>query len=86
VVWDAGDVYRHHDPLKMLEAFERHLERLAACEENTSELNEIIEIVVRENRLAILWQRLLRLGARFPRTLGSAPPPLGLGKAYPERY
>ncbi len=69
-IWDAGNTYRHDEPLKMLDAFEQHLAGLAGREEGNSRLREVIGTLVRENRLAVLWRRLLLLGARFPHTLG----------------
>lgn len=75
-IWDAGDTYRHHEPLKMLDIFERYLERLAEQEGSSEELRQLIKILVAENRLAVLWRRLLVLGARFPSTLGSEILPL----------
>ena len=68
--WDARGAYGHEYPLKMLNVFEEHLEHLAAQEDRRGEIRELIEVLVRENRLAVLWRRLLFLGARFPQTLG----------------
>jgi len=75
-VWDEGDVYRHDEPLRMLDAFEKYLERLAEQEEGREEIRELVRILVEENRLAVLWRRLLFLGARFPDTLGKEIRPL----------
>ena len=69
-IWDQGGVYRHEEPIKMLEAFERHLERLAVRDDTATELREIVGVIVRENRRAVMWQKLLHCGARFPHTLG----------------
>lgn len=69
-IWDAGSTSRHDEPLKMLDSFERYMERLAEREENLEELRQLIGILVAENRLAVLWRRLLVLGTRFPSTLG----------------
>jgi len=76
VIWDEGNVYRHDDPLKMLDSFEQHLELLAGQEENTGKLHDVVEILVQGNRLAVIWRRLLFLGARFPNTLGKEILPL----------
>ena len=69
-IWDEGDVYSHHDPVKMLNAFQDFLEELAAQEDKKNELRRIIEIIVTENRLAVVWRRLLIAGSRYPQTLG----------------
>jgi hypothetical protein len=68
-IWDAGE-YCHDDPIKMLNAFGQHLERLAEHEESEGELCKLIDVLVNENRLAVFWRRLLLLGARFPGTIG----------------
>ena len=69
-IWDTGDVYRHDDPLKLLNAFEQHLQHLAEQGECAEALHELVMVLVKENRLALLWRRLLFLGTRFPNTLG----------------
>jgi hypothetical protein len=70
-IWDEGSVYRHHDPpLIMLDIFQRFLEKLAACPENEGKLRALIGILISENRLAVIWRRLLLAGARYPKTIG----------------
>ena len=69
-IWDSRDVYSHHDPIKMLNAFQDFLEELAAQEDKRNELHSIIEVIVAENRLAVVWRRLLIAGSRYPQTLG----------------
>ncbi len=69
-IWDAGDVYSYHDPVKMLNAFQDFLEELAAQEDKRNELRSVIEVIVAENRLAVVWRRLLIAGSRYPQTLG----------------
>jgi hypothetical protein len=76
VIWGHGGVYRHDEPIKMLEAFEHHLERLAERDDTATELREIVGVIVRENRRAVIWQKLLHCGARFPHTLGKQLLPL----------
>lgn len=69
-IWDEGDVYQHDEPIKMLDAFTQYLEQLAERGEDAEKLRKVVEIIVCENRLAVLWRRLLRVGVRFPKTLG----------------
>lgn len=70
VMWDASGIHREDPPLKMLSVFEGHLQRLVERENSAADLRELIEVLVTENRLAVLWRRLLLLGARFPETVG----------------
>lgn len=69
-IWDEGDTYRHHEPLRMLDAFQQYLEKLAEQPEAIDELRKLVQILVSENRLAVLWRRVLCVGARFPSTVG----------------
>lgn len=76
-IWDESDTHRIDEPLKMLDAFDRYFERLAENDDRLEELGELIKIIVRENRSAVLWRHLLLLGTRFPATIGRAILPLG---------
>jgi len=69
-IWDEGDTYRHDEPIKMLDAFQKFLEGLATEQDSESTLRALIGILVSENRLAVIWRRLLLAGARCPETIG----------------
>ncbi len=69
-IWDEGKTYRHDNPIKMLDAFQQFVEDLATKKEDRSQWRRLLEIIVSENRLAVLWRRLLFIGARFPETIG----------------
>jgi hypothetical protein len=69
-IWDEGDTYRHDDPLKMLGDFQQYLERLAEQPEAIERLRGIVDLLVSENRLPVLWRRVLRVAARYPVTMG----------------
>jgi len=69
-IWDESDIHRHDEPIKMLDAFQRFLEGLAARRDNEDKLRTLIGILVSENGLSVVWRRLLLAGARFPETLG----------------
>ncbi|MEW5925911.1 MAG: hypothetical protein AB1941_00355 [Gemmatimonadota bacterium] len=69
-VWDRGSAYPHEDAVKLLDHLESRLNRLAGPEGNREERQRLLGLVVREVRLAGIWRRLLRLGARNPDTLG----------------
>ena len=75
-IWDEGSTYRSDEPLKMLDAFQKFLEELAARPDEREKLQTIVRAIVSENRLAVLWRRLLLVGARFPDTLGQEILPL----------
>jgi hypothetical protein len=69
-IWDEGDTYRHDEPIRMLDAFQQCLERLAEQPEVIDRLRELVELLISENRLAVLWRRVLRVAAHRPGTLG----------------
>ncbi|NPA76202.1 MAG: hypothetical protein GXN93_00400 [Candidatus Diapherotrites archaeon] len=69
-IWDESGFHRNDGPMKMLDAFQQFVEDLASTEEGRSLWLRLLDIIVSENRLAILWRRLLLVGARFPETVG----------------
>jgi len=69
-IWDEGNIYRHDEPIKMLDAFQQFLEGMATKKDAGDRLRGLIQIVVSESRSAVLWRRLLLAGARFPETIG----------------
>jgi len=74
--WDEGKIYRHDEPLKMLDAFQQYLEKLAERKDSQEKLRLLVQVIVSENRLAVFWRRLLLAGARFPNSLGKEILPL----------
>jgi len=71
-IWDRDG---HDDALTLLRVFEERLCALADAGETTT-LEQIIAIVVTENRTAALWRRLLRAGVARPAVLGPMLAPL----------
>ncbi len=69
-IWDAGDTSRHEDVLKMVDAFEAHLIGLAKDGEGGAERREVLDLLIAQNRFAVLWKYLLICGAQAPDTLG----------------
>jgi len=69
-IWDEGDVYSHDEPVKILNSFQKFLEELAAQPEEIEKLQAIVDIIISKNCYAVMWRRLLVVGARFPDTLG----------------
>ncbi len=80
-IWDHN-VYRQDKPLQMLDAFQRYLEELAKKHDCIEQLRALVKIILSENRLAVLWSRLLLLGSRFPSTLGREILPLSWTKPF----
>ena len=68
--WDENYVYLHDETLKMLSAFQQYFEGLAGPNGDPEKLQKCVQIIITENRLAVLWRRLLLAGAHFPVTLG----------------
>lgn len=75
-IWDSGDRHRHDEQLKMLDVFIKYMKELAGKDDTQEDIEAIIEIMVRENRSAALWRRLLLLGAEFPDIFGTRLVPL----------
>jgi len=75
-IWDEGNTYAHDKPLKMLDDLQSFLEELAATKEYRDLLRRLMRIIVSENRLAVIWRRLLIAGSRHPQSLGQEVLPL----------
>lgn len=69
-IWDSGGAYRDEEPLKMLNAFTQYLNRIGEDAERVNERLAIINIIVDQNRYAVLWRQLLKCGAAVPETIG----------------
>ena len=68
--WDAGDIYRHDDPIKMLNAFESHLGELSEQQGLIDNIRACVRLLVIENRTSVLWRRVLKVASKYPNTLG----------------
>jgi hypothetical protein len=75
-IWDGGLSARNEDPLRMLEALVTHCENLGPSVDGLDEFRKILAIIVEQNQAAVLWARLLQLGAKFPATIGQEVAPL----------
>jgi hypothetical protein len=69
-IWDEGDTYRHDEPIKMLDAFQNYLNRLAELPERLDQLHGLLAFLISETRHAVLWRRILQVAACCPGTLG----------------
>jgi hypothetical protein len=69
-VWDNGGAHRNEEALKMLDSFQRYLEGLCEDDGHADERDELLNLIVRENRNAVFWRRLLKIGTKHPDTLG----------------
>ncbi len=69
-IWDCGGRHRHDARLQILDEFEAMLIRLAGDPANHSILRQVLSRVVRENRFAAIWRRVLRAASSSPKTLG----------------
>jgi hypothetical protein len=69
-IWDEGSAYENDDAMKMLDIFQTYLEHISAQGESAEQRKRILDLIAAENRSAVLWRRLLTVGARVPQTLG----------------
>ncbi len=74
--WDSGNTYRHDEHIKMLDAFTAYVKDLTGKDDTQERIQAIIDILVKKNKMAVLWRRLLLLGAEFPEKLGIRLAPL----------
>jgi DNA replication protein DnaC len=69
-IWDDGNTYRYDEPLGMLDIFEKYLIDTTIVEDLTACRREIIKIIALENKLSVLWKRLLQCGIKAPNMMG----------------
>lgn len=69
-MWDGGQRHRNEPHLQMLDGFESMLVRIADAAAKSNDLRSVIDRVVRENRFAAVWRRVLQAATAAPSTLG----------------
>ena len=71
LIWDEGDTYKDDEAVKLIHAFQEYLQQLGEDNVNHQEgRNNVIDIIIAENKLAIFWNRLLKCGILAPHTWG----------------
>lgn len=69
-IWDNDEIHGHDKPFKMLQSFQKYLENLAKLPGAVNFLHRIVEVLISENRSAVIWSRVLSVAAQNPSTLG----------------
>lgn len=69
-IWDSGSAYRDDEPLRMLDIFTEYLKQFGGDTTRAGDRRALIDVIVTQNRHAVLWRRLLECGAAVPETLG----------------
>jgi hypothetical protein len=69
-IWDEGDTYEHDEAIKILNAFDEHLRGLSLDNTRADERRKLLEIIIAENDLAVMWRRLMIVGTENPCTFG----------------
>lgn len=67
---DKGISSQYNKVFQILGVFEKHIKEISNQEEKSEELEQILDLIVEKNKAAIIWRRLLFLGAKLPVTLG----------------
>ena len=68
-IWDSA-TYSGDVPMEMLHEFSQYLERISEDAFSLDELRTLIDVILLENKLAIVWRCLLKCGIKYPATLG----------------
>lgn len=71
-IWDRGGAHGDQHEGRMLDAWQSVLSDLALADGQQDLIGEIVDVVAEATRPAVLWRRLLLLGAQHPTTIGSA--------------
>ena len=68
-IWGDG-ASGHDDAVQILNAFFRYLEEMLQHPDRAQTVDQILALLFREGKQAIIWARLLRLGAHHPAEFG----------------
>ena len=68
-IWGDG-ASGHDDAVQILNAFFRYLEEMLQQPGRAQTVDQILALLFREGKQAIIWARLLRLGAHYPAEFG----------------
>ena len=74
--WDLGSTSRNDDVSQLLDHFETFLDGLAN-DADPDRLSDVLEVLAKESRVAVVWRRILEVGTKFPSSLGLALADLG---------
>ncbi len=74
-IWDAGADYLQNDSIEMLDAFESYLGQTVE-QKHLEQRQEILNTLIENNDIAVIWKRLLRCGTRSPDSWGQEIQPL----------
>ena len=69
-IWDGGRGHPGENAVALLDHVQQRLQDLAGVKEGAAELANLVDVLVRTCRLAVVWRRLLRLGASHPEQIG----------------
>lgn len=75
-LWDGAEPYEHDEPIKMLAAFEHYLLESSKTSNRVDEIYEVINLLIKRNRYAIVWRHVISAAVRVPDILGRAILPL----------
>ncbi|MCK6207731.1 hypothetical protein KZX50_20020 [Bacillus infantis] len=69
-IWDDNLHHRHEEPIKMMDTFQTYLTTLGMDKSKTELRQQLINLLIKHNRTAALWRRVLICGAEAPAFLG----------------
>jgi hypothetical protein len=69
-IWDRGGASHRDNEIGILGSFFRHLEELIRSPDQSETVDQVLAVLIRDTRQAVIWARLLRLGALHPAEFG----------------
>lgn len=69
-IWDEGFAAHHEPEVGILDTFFQEFEEIIQNPVNSATVEHILAVLVAGPRAAVIWRRLLQLGARFPKEFG----------------
>lgn len=65
-IWDSGDTYSHDYPIKMLNQFDEFIANFP----DDANIVELLNILIGQNKSAVIWSHLFEWGALKPENIG----------------
>lgn len=68
-IWDS-ETYSDDEPIIMLDAFQKYLIEIGNDDNQKKLRNNLLELIISRNKLAVIWRRLIIAGKSCPEILG----------------
>jgi len=79
-IWDSGSTHDGEESIRMLNIFTEYLQNIVVDPGRFGLIEQIVSAIVKHNRAAVFWKKILVVAARNPSSLGILVRPLAWAK------